>query len=86
MIFLYLIALIPAIVGMILYIRNKNITWLEWFGSVIIAFLFSGIIHIIVIQTMGRDIETWSGEISRAVHYPRWVEEYTQVHTSFLYV
>jgi hypothetical protein len=82
MIFLYLIAFIPVIVGIVLYICRKDVIWLEWLGSTIIAFLCSAIIHMIVIFGMCGDVEIWSGQISRAVHYPRWVEEYTQVHTS----
>jgi hypothetical protein len=82
MIFLYLIALIPAIIGIILYICNKEITWFEWFGATIIAFLFSGIVHITSIYGMTRDIQTLSGQISRAVHYPRWVERYTVTVTT----
>jgi len=83
MIFLYLIALIPAIIGIILYICNKEITWIEWLGATFIAFLFSGMVHGIAIYGMCGDVETWSGEISRAVHYPRWVEEYTDVHFTY---
>lgn len=82
MIFLYLIALIPAIVGIILYICDKEITWLEWLGSTAIAFLCSGLIHLVVITGMGRDIQTLSGQISRAVHYPEWVERYTVTVTT----
>jgi len=30
---------------------------------------------------MTSDVETWSGRISKAVHHPRWVEEYEEMHT-----
>lgn len=82
MIFLYLISLIPAIVGIVLYIFNKKVIWLEWLGSVVIAFLFSALIHIVVIYSVGNDTQTISGQILKAVHYPEWVEEYTETHTS----
>ena len=83
MIFLYLIALIPAIIGIILYILRREVIWLEWLGSTAIAFLCSALIHIIVITGMGQDVETHSGQISRAVHYPEWVEEYHETHYTY---
>jgi len=79
---LYLIALVPAIVGIILYICSNKVTWMEWLGATAIAFLCSGLLHLIVVVGMCRDVETWSGQISRAVHYPEWIEEYTEVHSS----
>ncbi len=82
MIFLYLIAILPAIVGIFLYIFSDKVIWLEWLGSTAIAFLCSAVIHFMIITSMCGDVETWSGQISKSVHYPRWVEEYIQVHTS----
>jgi hypothetical protein len=81
MIFLYLISIIPAIVGIVLYVCNKKVVWLEWLGSVAIALFFSAVMHILVIYGTCKDVQTLSGQISKATHYPEWIEEYTETHT-----
>lgn len=77
----YLIACIPLIVGMILWILKKNIVWWEWLVSSLLGFITTAVIHIILIVGMTDDIETWSGKVSHAVYHPRWVEEYQEIHT-----
>ena len=77
----YLIALIPSIIGSILFICNRKVNWMEWIGGTLIAFLVSGIMHGIAIYKMTADLETWSGEITHVCHFPRWVEEYEKMHT-----
>jgi hypothetical protein len=78
---LYAIALIPIIIGTILFIRSDKVVWLEWLGSTVLAFIICGIMHGIAIYGMTRDIETRSGEIVRTTHYPAWYGEYTETHT-----
>jgi hypothetical protein len=81
MILLYLIALIPSLIGLFLYIFNKRVVWLEWIGSTVISLLFAAAIHILIIFHMTSDVEIWSGKINKAVFYPEWVERYTDTHT-----
>jgi len=81
MILFYLIACISSIAGMILWITTKKVVWWEWLISTALSFLICGFVHIAVIQGMTADMETWSGEIVKAVYHPRWVEEYQQMHT-----
>jgi len=72
----YFIALIPSIIGAILFMCHKKVVWQEWLGGTAIAFLTSAILHVCAIYNMTADQETWSGTISYACHFPRWVEEY----------
>ena len=76
----YIIALVPSIIGGILFIFNKNINIGEWLGSTAIAFLISGCMHFFAIYSMTADIQTLSGEITHISHFPRWVEEYQERH------
>jgi hypothetical protein len=77
----YLLALIPVGVGGILWIRSKEVTWGEWLGGAAIGFLTAAIFQVLSVAGMTHDIETWSGQINKAVHNPEWVEEYQQMHT-----
>ena len=81
MIAFYIIALIPAIIGCILFMLDKKINWQEWLCGTAIAFLVSGIMHGIAFWGMCVDQETWSGTITRASHFPQWVEQYEEGHT-----
>ena len=76
----YIIALIPAIIGTILFMCNKNINWIEWLSGTAIAFLISGCMHLYAIHSMTADIQTLSGEITHVCHFPKWVEEYEERH------
>jgi len=77
----YICALIPILIGAFLLWKDNEVTWQEWLGGAGAAFLLAGIIHIIAIHGMTDDIETWSGQITKTSHYPRWVEEYEESHT-----
>jgi len=61
----YLIALIPAIIGAILFMFDKKINVWEWIGGTICAFIVSAIMHGIAFYGMTADIETLSGKIIR---------------------
>jgi hypothetical protein len=73
---MYLIACIPAIVGAVLWITNKKFNAIEWVVSAGAAFAVAGIIHASVVAGITADVETWSGQMSKAVHHPKWVEKY----------
>lgn len=81
----YIIALIPAIIGCILFIFNRNIHWQEWICGTICAFLVSGLIHIVAFHGITADLETWSGSITKIAHFPKWTEEYRKRHTETYY-
>jgi len=80
MIFFYIIALIPIIIGTVLFCASKKVCWQEWVGGSVCALLISAIMHGIAIHSMTDDVECWSGKITHACHFPRWVEEYQQRH------
>lgn len=72
----YILALFPLIIGMFLWIFNKKITWGEWLGGSVAAFILALIMHGIAIVGLTDDIETWSGFITNIEHHPEWVEKY----------
>ena len=60
----YIIALIPVVIGMLLFFYDKNITLIEWIVGSIVAFVVAGTFHFLVIRGMTSDVETWSGYIT----------------------
>jgi hypothetical protein len=78
MILYYLLACIPSAIAATMWVMTKRIVWWEWLISTALAFAVCGIVHVSVIKGMTSDVETWSGQIQKAVHYPRWVEEYQE--------
>lgn len=76
--FFYLFSILPVIVGAIIWLKNKEVTWWEWLVGSGICFVISVIFHVISVWGMTSDIETWSGKIYKTTHYPRWVERYTE--------
>lgn len=81
MLLMYLIALIPIIVGGVLWINKKEISIIEWVISAGIAFLTSGLFHLCVVAGMTVDEEIWSGSVLEAIHIPKWRAEWTEVVT-----
>lgn len=77
----YLLAIIPAFIGGVLWIKNKQIALAEWICGSAAGFILALIFQFASVAGMTGDIETWSGYISHATFYPRWVEEYQQMHT-----
>ena len=72
----YIIALIPVVIGMLLFFYDKNITLIEWIVGSIVAFVVAGTFHFLVIRGMTSDVETWSGYITNARQYSAWLEYY----------
>lgn len=72
----YLIALIPAILGLILYFFNNKINFFEWLWGTVIGFVIAAIMHLCAYTGMTSDMEIWSGQVSSVVRYPFWIEEY----------
>lgn len=77
----YFFLVLYCIVGMFVSFFNKRIVWEEWVITALAAFITTGILQWMAIAGMTADIETWSGQIVKATHYPRWVEEYTETHS-----
>ena len=74
----YLIALLPLVIGLCLWIFDKQVTWQEWLGSAAAGFVLAGIMHLVAVAGMTDDVETWSGEISLAKKYGEWQEWYQE--------
>lgn len=82
MLFCYMIALIPLIIGGILWIKNSEVVFWEWMASAAIGFVLSMCFHMAGFMGMTADTETWSGEVAGATFYPYWMEHYTTTETS----
>lgn len=74
----YLIALIPSLIGLALYLflPNKRINFFEWLWGTAIAFVVAAIMHLCAYTGMTSDTEIWSGQVTQVCRYPFWIEEY----------
>jgi hypothetical protein len=77
----YAIALIPIVAGAFFFAFSNKVVWWEWLVGAAAGLALAGTFHVVAIGAMTGDIETWSGRVSEVIHYPEWVEEYTQTHT-----
>lgn len=75
---LYLIALVPAILGLILFFFNKRINFFEWMWGSIVGFVIAAIMHLCAYTGMVSDIEIWSGQVTQTTKHPFWIEEYQE--------
>jgi len=80
---MYLIALVPVMVFAYLWATNKKVVFWEFAVSALIGIVISFSVHMITINVMTRDFETWSGKVSSVQHIPKWIEEYIQVHFTY---
>ena len=74
----YVCALIPVIVGAVLFWKDEEVCWWEWLISSGVAFLLAGIFQLLAAWGMTSDVETWSGQVVKVSHHPQWVEEYEE--------
>ena len=72
----YLIAIVPLVAGLVLWLASKKITVGEWALSFGVGVVMTLIVHAISVAGMTSDVETWSGQINQARFSPQWVEEY----------
>ncbi len=80
--FFYLFALVPIVIGFILVWQKKEIDIKEWLLGSGAAILLAIVFHLVACNGMTRDVQTLSGKIISANHYPQWVECYQQSHSS----
>ncbi len=85
--FFYLLAMIPLIMGGVLFIFSKRINWQEWIINSVVVFLLAGITHWVALAGMTADKETWSGQIVQSREYSPWHEyyEYAVYRTEIYY-
>lgn len=72
----YVFALLPLLVGAILWVCSRKVVWQEWACSAAAGFIFAAIMHAIAVHGMTDDTETWSGRIIQSREYSRWKEYY----------
>jgi hypothetical protein len=72
----YIMAFIPLLAGIVLWIKSEEVCWWEFVLGTALAFAAAGAIHLLVLKIHLGDTETWSGRVSDAVYVPTWVEEY----------
>jgi len=77
----YLLSIIPLLVGAYLWATDREVVWWEWVLGFALSIFMAATFHFFALWGMPADVETGSGQISRAVFYPRWVEEYQEAHT-----
>ncbi len=74
--FFYLFACVPAAIGALLWVKDKEVVWWEWLLGSGLAFVQAVIFHVIAYGVMTGDTETWSGQVLSATHHPWWKERY----------
>lgn len=74
--FLYLLAALPTVIGAALWAFDKRIVWWEWLTGSALAFLTAGLMHWAAVSGATADVETWSGQIVSGRHVARWEEYY----------
>lgn len=75
---LYLIPLIPIIIGAVCYYFNDKVHIYEWLIGSAVAFITATIIHSISFYSQTSDIEVWSGKVEYARQYSAWREQYEE--------
>jgi hypothetical protein len=77
----YLIAFVPVVIGAIQWVMSRRVVWWEWLVGSAVGFAISGMFHVIAVTSMANDVETWSGQVTHAVHYPYWHAKWTELET-----
>lgn len=78
MILFYLLALVPIIIGAIVFIFTKTVNLWEWLGGSLVALFLAVIFHLIAAKGMTGDIQTISGQINSAINFTAWRESYEE--------
>jgi hypothetical protein len=72
----YFLATLPLVPAAIFWRINKKIAVWEWALGSLFSFVLAGIFHLFVVFGMTTDYETLSGQITKTIFHPKWVEEY----------
>ena len=72
----YMLACIPCVVGGIVWVYRREVNWQEWLINSLICFVLAGGFHFLAVSNATRDVETWSGQLVAAKHYTAWEEYY----------
>lgn len=78
----YLIALLPVVIGGVLWVTRREMHHWEWLGGTAAAFTVAGAMHGAAVSSMTADTEVWSGEVTHVRFRPEWRERYTVTHTT----
>ncbi len=66
----YAIALIPVVIGAVLWLSSRRITFDEWMRGSLIGFAVAVGFHFYTLTFPALDVEMWSGKVINAVHRP----------------
>lgn len=72
----YFIALIPIIVGGLVFFKNHRVVWQEWLAATALALVCAIGFNIASYYSAVGDVRTLSGEITAVKRVPRWKEYY----------
>lgn len=76
MVWLYIIAFVPCLIGLGLYLYSHSVHIAEWAIGSVVAFIMAGTAHLIIFNADLMDRETWSGQIITVRQYSAWQEYY----------
>lgn len=76
--FCYLFALVPVVAGVVLWLFNKRVVLWEVAVTAGLCFAAAAIFNWLAVKSMTDDVETWSGQVTSAIHQPAWVEAYEE--------
>jgi hypothetical protein len=77
-IWFYVFAIIPFLVGGLMWATGKKVVWWEWIAGTVIGFTMAGAFHWMAMKGQTDDKETWSGQIVSGRHVARWQEYYEE--------
>lgn len=81
--FFYLFAFVPVVIGAVLWIKDREVTWWEWLAGSGMGFVLAALCHGAAFFSMTSDTETWSGQVTNATFYPWWKERYITTETYY---
>jgi len=68
----YVIALVPVLLGALLWLRTRRITFAEWMIGSLFGLLVAVGFHVYAIATLALDVKIVSGPVSRLTFYPAY--------------
>ena len=85
--FCYLIAILPLAIAAGLWYFSKRVTWWEALSLSVLSALIVLCFHVIAVNGMLSDTETWSGVVTESQFRPTWKEyyEYAVYRTEYYY-